>query len=240
MANQRQHPDPSGFTAENEIDLVLGNANPNPARVGCPPRDVLIAVARRERPADDPVHRHLIKCSPCYREVRALQQAAGERRVIAGQLRMWWAAAAAAVLVVGIVGSWVLFSRPGGIATPSRERSVSSNPAAMSAQLDLRKYTVMRGDERQAEPEPISLPRGRLNLTLLLPVGSEPGQYDVQVLDSNLASKASTTGDAEIREYITTLDAMLDVGALSPGAYQLALRRHGEDWRLFPLRLTNQ
>jgi hypothetical protein len=110
----------------------------------------------------------------------------------------------------------------------------------MSAQLDLRKYTVMRGDERQAEPEPISLPRGRLNLTLLLLVGSEPGQYDVQVLDSNLASKASTTGDAEIREYITTLQAMLDVGALPPGAYQLALRRHGEDWRLFPLRLTNQ
>jgi hypothetical protein len=105
----------------------------------------------------------------------------------------------------------------------------------MSAQLDLRKYTVMRGDQRQPEPEPISLPRGRLDLTLLLPVGSEPGQYDVQVLDSNLASRASTTGNAEIREYITTLHAILDVGVLPPGTYRLALRRRGEDWRLFPV-----
>src|SRR5262249_62268433 len=73
MAN-RQSPDATGFKAENEIDLVLGNANPNPSRVGCPPRDALIALARRNRPIDDPAYDHLIKCSPCYREVRALQQ----------------------------------------------------------------------------------------------------------------------------------------------------------------------
>jgi hypothetical protein len=79
MAVHVQGPDPSGFTAENEIDLVLGSANPNPERTGCP-CDVLVALARRQRMADDPAYEHLIKCSPCYREVRALQQAAGEFR----------------------------------------------------------------------------------------------------------------------------------------------------------------
>jgi hypothetical protein len=233
MANERQHPDPSGFTAENEIDLVLGNANPNPARVGCPPRDVLIAVARRERPADDPVHHHLIKCSPCYREMRALQQAAGERRAfgVPSRTRWMWAAAALVALTAG--GSWFLLSRPDGVA-PTGEPPAVSRSAELSARLDLRKYTVVRSDQRPPEPEPISLPRGRLNLTLLLPVSSEPGQYDVQILDANLASKASSVGTAEIREYVTTLQSTLDTGSLPPGAYQLALRRQGEDWRLFP------
>jgi hypothetical protein len=75
MANQGQRPDSSDFIAEDEIDLVLGGANPNPTRDGCPPREVLSALARRERPMADPAWEHLIKCSPCYREVRAIQQA---------------------------------------------------------------------------------------------------------------------------------------------------------------------
>jgi hypothetical protein len=45
--------------AENEIDVVLGGAHPNPARGGCPPTDVIEALARRERPADDPEWRHV-------------------------------------------------------------------------------------------------------------------------------------------------------------------------------------
>ena len=44
-------------------------------------------------------------------------------------------------------------------------------------------------------------------------------------------------GSAEMRDYITTLRATLDVTNLAPGAYQLAVRRHGEDWRLFPINV---
>jgi hypothetical protein len=63
------------FVPENEIDVVLGGANPNPRRVGCPPRPLLIELARRDRSISDPWYDHLSECSPCYREVRALQQA---------------------------------------------------------------------------------------------------------------------------------------------------------------------
>ena len=70
----------STFVPENEMDLVLGGANPNPRRVGCPPRRLLIELARRDRSISDPWYDHLSECSPCYREVRALQQAAGEWR----------------------------------------------------------------------------------------------------------------------------------------------------------------
>jgi hypothetical protein len=87
MANKRRKRDTSGFTAENEVDQVFAGANPNPERIGCPPHEVLVALARRERPIGDPAYDHLSECSPCYREVRAMQQAAGERREVPRRAR---------------------------------------------------------------------------------------------------------------------------------------------------------
>jgi hypothetical protein len=49
-----------------------------------------------------------------------------------------------------------------------------------------------------------------------------------------LQSKASATGNAEIRDFVTTLRATIELGPVMPGRYQLALRRNGEEWRLFP------
>src|SRR5262245_10179503 len=165
MAN-RQSPDETGFKAENEIDLVLGNANPNPGRVGCPPRDVLTALARRERPIDDPAYDHLIKCSPCYREVRALQQASAAR-ASAVRWPMWWAAAAA-VVVIAIGTAWFLSSRANRPPARTEITADQRSQPALSAQVDLRKYTVVRGDEKRPEAEPVSLPIGRVNATILL------------------------------------------------------------------------
>jgi hypothetical protein len=42
---------------------------------------------------------------------------------------------------------------------------------------------------------PVSLPVGLVDLTLLLPVGSEPGTYDIQLLDSDLRSRATAAGE---------------------------------------------
>jgi hypothetical protein len=70
-----------------------------------------------------------------------------------------------------------------------------------------------------------------------LPVGSEPGEYQVQVLDANLKSRASSTGKAAIIDYVTTLETTLDTSALPAGGYQLAVRREGNDWQLFPVQL---
>jgi len=42
------------------VDEALRVANPNPTRQGCPSHDVLVALARRERPIDDPVYEHLL------------------------------------------------------------------------------------------------------------------------------------------------------------------------------------
>ena len=76
-----QHADLPEFRVDDEIDLLFGRANPNPSREGCPPGDVLQALSRRERPIEDPGYEHLAKCSPCYREFRAFQQADAAKRV---------------------------------------------------------------------------------------------------------------------------------------------------------------
>jgi hypothetical protein len=232
MANEGQHSDPPELTSGDDIDKVLGQANPNPTRAGCPGRDVLIALSRRERPIGDPAYEHLLKCSPCYREFRALQQSGVSKRADTRPRVVWYAASAAALLLV-IAGAYFILPNQRS-RTPVEQPGSASATAELRAELDLRKYTVARTDQITPERPPVSLPRGRLTATILLPVGSEPGTYEVQILDSNLRSVASATGDAEIRDFVTTLRATIDIRSLQPGTYQLALRRHGEDWRLFP------
>jgi hypothetical protein len=58
---------------DDEIDRVLAHANPNPHRIGCLPREVLKGLAERRQPLNAPGYEHLLECSECYREFRALQ-----------------------------------------------------------------------------------------------------------------------------------------------------------------------
>lgn len=74
MAHSSQPPDADDVRFGHDIDEILTRANPNAERVGCPPRETLVGLARRELPLGDPGYGHLLKCSPCYREFRALQQ----------------------------------------------------------------------------------------------------------------------------------------------------------------------
>jgi len=234
MANPGQHPDRSGRDRGDELlDEAFGRANPNPTRQGCLGRDVLIGLARRERPIGDPAYEHLLDCSPCYLEFRELQ-AEGAALQTPAASRRWWLAAAAAVILAA-AGAWLAFYS--GRAAQQSTAEPATHAAELHVQLDLRKYTVMRGDQTTPAPPPLSLPRARLAVTILLPVGSEPGQYDLRIVDSSLRSLASARGAAEMRNFVTTLLATIDLRSLAPGRYQLALRRRGDAWRLFPAEL---
>jgi hypothetical protein len=206
-----------------DADELFGRGYPNPDRLGCPPREVLVSLARRERPIDDPAYDHLKECSPCYLEGRAIQQADAlqQRRRI-----LTWAAAAALILGTGSA-TWFW---------TTRENGVVFSGTRLRAELDLRPYAITRGEPQPVLP-PLVLPRGDLMLTLLLPTGSEPGQYEVQVKDSNATTRASARGNAELRQYVSTLEVAVSVGELSPGMYSLAVRRDGNEWQQFPVRL---
>lgn len=206
-----------------EADELFGRAYPNPDRVGCPSREDLIALARRERPIGDPAYNHIKECSPCYLEGRAIQEADAlqyRRRILT------WAAAAALIVSTGSA-AWFL---------TTREAGVTSGGTPLRAQLDLRPYAITRGEPQRDLP-PLAVPRADLILTLLLPTGSEPGSYEAEIRDSNATVRVSARGEAELRNYVSTLEVAVSLGDLSPGAYGLAVRRDGNDWQQFPIRL---
>lgn len=96
---------------------------------------------------------------------------------------------------------------------------------------------MLRSEQSADGQEPVVVPTGVLEIKLLLPVGSEPGPYDIQVLDADLKSLATAHSVAEIQDFVTTVRATLDLRTVPPGAYQLAVRRQGDDWRMFPARV---
>ena len=209
------------FKPEDEIDELFARANANPARIGCPSRDLLLALARKQQPIGDPAYEHLAKCSPCYREMRQIQQHDRHRR----RTRSIWIAAAAAALVIAVGVTWLGIGGAGTRGGPE-----------LRAELDLRPYAVTRGVASRGDLPPLTLPRGRTTLTLLLPTGSEPGPYEVQVLDSNLASKAAAVGAATLQDHITALRVPIDASSLT-GPYHLAVRRTGDQWQMFPIEV---
>jgi hypothetical protein len=231
MTNGGQRPDPSGFRIENEMDLLFGRAHPNPTRVGCPPPELLKSLARRELPIDDPAYDHFAKCSPCYQELRALQQA--DAATAATVKRRRTMLAAAAILALAVAGSWFVFRQT----DDTRPAAPSTAQATQVASLDLRPLAVTRSDEQKAAAVPLEIPRGRVNATILLPVGSSPGAYELRILDGDLRVRASAKGSAEIRNFITTLEAAIDASPLDAAQYQLTLRREGGEWQMFPLRV---
>jgi hypothetical protein len=237
MAQPGQPPDDGDVRFGDDIDEVLSRANPNQERVGCPPRDTLIGLARRAQPLGDPAYEHLVKCSPCYREFRALQEEHAHRQVpppLVASHRGWVTAAAVAVLAAGLGGAWFFMNRQ---APPETPPVSPTRTAEVRTELDLRKFAVTRNDQASPEAPPVSLPIGVVDLTLLLPVGFEPGAYDIQVLDSDLKSRASARAVGEIRDFVTTVRATLDLRDVPGGAYQLAIRREGDDWRMFPANI---
>ena len=61
--------------------------------------------------------------------------------------------------------------------------------------------------------------------------------YEIRILEKDLTARATTKGSADIRDFVTTLEAGIDASDLKPGDYQLTLRREGGEWQMFPLRL---
>lgn len=223
-------PDLAALGFGDELDEAFRGANPNPTRQGCPSHDVLVALARRERPIEDPAYEHLLDCSPCYVEVRDMQRA----HLMAAHERSshrWWLSVAAAAIVVVALGAWWLATgrtqAPGG----------SGAPAIMQVTLDLRPYSVTRSPTAPDAPPPLELPRGVVELTLLLPVGSEPGLYDVQLLDAEQRSLASAQAEAAIQDFVTTLSVRLALSEVAEGSYRIAIRKTGDSWRIYPLIL---
>ena len=203
------------------LDTIYSSAEPNPDRIGCASREALYELAVRKRPMSDPLWDHVMECAPCRTDVREMGR--GREATALRSSTRSFGLVAATVLVLGIgLGAWMLTraARP---------------PTAITG--DLRQYAVMRSDPPQASGSAFELPRRRIRLTLLLPNGSEPGRYELELRGPDGSPRATASGGAKLQASITRLSADLDLRSAPRGPSELAIRRTGEDWQLFPVRI---
>jgi hypothetical protein len=239
--------DPRPFPARpgadnDEIDEVFGSANPNPERIGCPPRSELERLARQRGAIDDPLYEHLASCSPCFRDWRAMQATAQRQSatLTTRSLLVRRPLAAAAVLIALMLAGLLWWNWETTVQSNRTNIARHDTLPEIGVSLDLRPYAVARGDATTAVTRPLLL-RGRvMRITMILPVGAEPGPYDIQILDQNLHSLITVRAAAELRDQVTQLHTTLDLSALPEGAYQLALRRDDQDWRFFPAEVRTE
>jgi hypothetical protein len=218
------------------LEQVFLHAHPNPTRIGCPSQDVLQAIARKEVSLDHPAFSHIAECSECFRDIKGYQARWTRRR------RRRYAFVAAAVLVIFGGGLTFYFGTKRLGVEPHQ-----STAAAAGKQTTARKSVpVSRGVlavlsyHGQSETRGLAanspstshlqvVPRSATALSIILPVGSEAGTYDIAVRKpGHRDALARYAGTASIdAEGITTLRANVDFSALKSGNYNVAWRRSG-------------
>lgn len=207
---------------------------PNPERKGCPGTQTLRELASRPRPVRDAAWEHVTHCSPCFREFLDLRTEAKQRLELEYRraIRRRTALAAIAVAVAGGgIAAYEVFHR-GGL------RPTEGLGPYQPALLDLRDASTTRGTEGQRRrTQPYILPAKRLEVTILLPVGSEPGSYEVQFLKDADKPLLNVSGGATVENGTTVLRAKLDLSRKNPGSYLIGLRQPPSGWTIYPVTI---
>ncbi len=133
---------------------------------------------------------------------------------------------AAAAVLVAIVG-WTVLAKLG---VPLGQGVIAWAVGWEQASLDLRGHEALRGAEPGPPLPPLILPRGKLIMTIDLPVGSEPGNYEVELRQPNGQPVARARGTANLVNGLTVLKIRIDARKTSAWPCSLAVRKVGESW----------
>jgi hypothetical protein len=197
------------------------SAFPNPDRIGCPGRERLETLARRTAMPDGDDIDHLVTCSPCFIEYQTILKASKQKRaVIIGTL-------VAAALALIVFSGVVISRRLAAPITPAKQ-PVEAQKQVLKAVIDLRPFEQVRGDSPNDVRRRLSLPvldRANLLVTIQLPTGSPEGQYFFQLLDSSGSPRVEASGNAVIKDFVTTVEAPFDLREIPAGHFTLAVRR---------------
>ncbi len=210
------------------VQQTILSSFPNPERVGCPGDVRLREVATRRAIVEDDDWQHITHCSPCYAEFLGAKE---EIRQIGRRERT--------LRLIGGVSLLVLFAAIGGYrywsesGVPREVASLAFEPAT----LNLRDSSGTRGDGKVFQEEIPVLPRRPLELTIILPFGSEPGGYQFEWIDARGQVLMTGSGSASIRNGDTSLEARSNTSAFGPGDYKIGLRQGSFAWVLYPVRL---
>lgn len=215
---------------------VFSNSFRNPERKKCPGAGVLRAIAAGKGlgPDEDDWISHCSRCSPCFSELSKF------RRAFVSQRRLRRLSVAAIAMAAVCVGTWLAMNRraatnPGtNIAENAQTESRIQN-----ATLDLRGWSAVRSDEATPNPsgKRLQLHRRLLALTIYLPMGSQPGNYEIEILRSRGKPLLKLEVTARIADGNTGLSTRVDLSKLQAGQYSLGIRQPPWEWHYYPIAL---
>ncbi len=201
------------------FDALLLKANPNPARTGCLDAAKLQELVDHPPPLTDPASIHIRECSPCFARFRELRDSKRARERNSAILR---ATAVAAVLFLVL----------GGFALWRNHSSATSAPVISQteiAQLDFSVDSEERGASDTTAPTP-SIKTSTKALNLILPAGTDPGIYDIEIRSAaNLSTVVKPIQSAPIHPTPRGLVLSYQISAppIPAGSYAAAWRLHG-------------
>jgi len=125
-----------------------------------------------------------------------------------------------------------------GVATYFGSKLLQRPPQQFVSAFNLQARPVFRGpDQAAVQPSPFVLPRGIVSLTITLPLGSEPGAYQVGLFDDGRAEPLlSSSGTATVHpDGSTVVGVIINSARLKPGQYALGVRKYDSGWSYSPL-----
>ncbi len=207
-------------------DALIGF--PNPDRNGCPSKAVLRETALRTKNTDLtqlPVS-HIASCSPCFREYTQLRKTAQHQRIAIIMIGV----AASILLVVGAVALW---PRRAPVESP-RVAEVPIQPAPLATVVvNLASLTPTRGGG--TEVARLVVPAKRFIGHVQMPIGSEPGSYEVRVAQADNSTVIETNVQAGISDGVTSFDVELPFAGLGGKQLTFMVRPAGLNWQRYPI-----
>ena len=108
------------------------------------------------------------------------------------------------------------------------------------AVVDLRNRSTVRGEQPSTSDEVVAtLPTRPLDLSVYLPIGSEAGQYEIQIAREAQTPLVTTSGSATLENRIVVMRSRADLTELPPGGYLLGVRKGEFRWRYYTIVLVN-
>lgn len=208
---------------------------PNPNRQGCPNHSRLRAIANRDKKLTlaDLQASHIVSCTPCFREYERLRRAALLSR----------AARIAAVSLAAVALLFVTARFVWNHADPTIDQSITkqlptrgNRPriAPIPLKVDLASFSPRRGVASIDTAKKIHLPRQLLRAEFLLPLGLEPGKYEIQLRDSTGEVLINKSALGRVKEGSTSVELDIDLTSAAHGSFTLMIRPPGLDWRRYP------
>jgi hypothetical protein len=185
---------------------------------------------------------HIVGCSPCFTEYSHFRRMSF---VLRG-LRL--TAASLAVLVVLFAATRLLRhpidrSRQQSATEEQIDRQSSGvttkqpiPPASpLLVRVDLSSFSPTRGDEAEDSRNKIHLPQKLLRVRFILPLGMEPGEYEIRLQDDAGTVFINKRGLGHMTNGTTSIEMNMDLAGAHRGNFTLMVHPPGESWRKFPV-----